>query len=70
MSWHLREEIMILRLMLCRVEFLLPDSICPHNDNLISKIGELEKELAIYEDQMSAWSLSERVVSQNIKGEK
>jgi hypothetical protein len=54
MSWHLREEIMILRLMLYRVECLRPDSICPHNDNLISKIVELEKELAVYEDQMSA----------------
>ena len=61
---------MILRLMLYRVECLPPDSICPHNGDLMSKIGELEKELAIYEDQMSAWSLSERVVSQNIKVEK
>jgi hypothetical protein len=54
MSWHLREEIMILRLMLYRVECLPPDSICPHNDNLLTKIGELEQELSIYEDQMSA----------------
>ena len=54
MSWHLREEIMILRLMLYRVECLPPDFICLHNDNLMSKIGELEKELALYEDQMSA----------------
>ena len=54
MSWHLREEIMILRLMLYREECLHPDSICLHNDNLISKIVELEKELAVYEDQMSA----------------
>ena len=54
MSWHLREEIMILRLMLYRVECLPPDSICPHNDDLIRKIGELEKELAVYEDQMPA----------------
>ena len=54
MSWHLREEIMILRLMLYRVECLHPDSICLHNDNLTSKIVELEKELAVYEDQMSA----------------
>ena len=54
MSWHLKEEIMILRLMLYRDEYLPPDSICPHNDNLVSKIGELEKELAIYEDQMPA----------------
>ena len=45
---------MILRLMLYRVEFLPPDSVCPHNDNLMRKIGELERELAIYEDQMSA----------------
>ena len=54
MSWHLREEIMILRLMMYRVECLPPDFICPHNDNLMSKICELEKELAMYEDQMSA----------------
>ena len=55
MSWHLKEEIMILRLMLYRWNACPPpDSICPHNDNLMSKIGELEKELAIYEDQMSA----------------
>ena len=54
MSWHLREEIMILRLMLYRVECLPPDCICPHNYDLMCKIGELEKELAIYEDQMPA----------------
>tara|TARA_B100001741_G_scaffold97237_1_gene79655 strand:+ start:336 stop:500 length:165 start_codon:yes stop_codon:yes gene_type:complete len=54
MSWHLREEIMILRLMLYRVECLPPDSICPHNDHLMSKIVALEKELVIYEDQMPA----------------
>ena len=54
MSWHLKEEIMILRFMFYRVECLTLDSICPHNDNLMSKTRELEKELAIYEDQMSA----------------
>ena len=45
---------MILRLMLYRTECLPPDFVCPHNDNLMSNIGELEKELSIYEDQMSA----------------
>ena len=50
----MREEIMVLRLMLYRVESLPSDSICPCNDNRLSKIGELKKELFICEDQMSA----------------
>ena len=54
---------MILRLMLYRVECFRSESFCPHNDNLLSKIGELEKELADYEDQMSAYFLRKRVSS-------
>ena len=53
-SWHLREEIMILRLMLYRVECLTPNTLCLHNENLLYKIKELEKELADYEDQLAA----------------
>ena len=45
---------MILRLMLYRVEFLPPNSLCLHNENLLYKIKELEKELADYEDQLAA----------------
>ena len=55
MSWHLIEEIMILRLMLNREECLPPDSTpCLHNENLLCKIKELEKELADFEDQLAA----------------
>ena len=55
MSWHLREEIMILRLMHYRAECLPPNtSLCLHNENLLCKIKELEKELADFEDQLAA----------------
>ena len=46
---------MILRLMMYRVECLPPGaSVCLHNENLLCKIRELEKELADYEDQLAA----------------
>ena len=45
---------MILRLMLYRVECLPPNTLCLHNENLLCKIKELEKELADYEDQLAA----------------
>ena len=54
-NWHLREEITILRLMLYGEEWLPQDSSYRlHNDNLLSKIMELEKELADDEDQLTA----------------
>ena len=55
MNWQLREEITILRLMLYGEEWLPQDSSYRlHNDNLLSKIMELEKELADDEDQLTA----------------
>ena len=55
MSWHLREEIMILRLMLYREECLPSGEInCLHNENLLSKIKQLEIELSDLEDQLAA----------------
>ena len=54
-SWYLREELMILRLMLYREECIHPGTRpCLHNENLLCKIGELEKELADYKDQLAA----------------
>tara|TARA_B100000405_G_scaffold267351_2_gene205151 strand:+ start:375 stop:542 length:168 start_codon:yes stop_codon:yes gene_type:complete len=55
MSWHLREEIMILQSMLYREECIHPNERpCLHNKNLLCKIKGLEKELADYEDQLAA----------------
>ena len=51
----LKEEIDINRLMLYREECIHPDTRpCLHNENLLCKIGELEKELADYKDQLAA----------------
>ena len=51
----LSEEIEILRLMLCRDEFLPSDpSSCMHCGTLLSKIKQLENELSDFESQMAA----------------
>ena len=51
----LNEEIEILRLMLCRDEFLSLDSkVCKHSGPLISKIQEYTKELSGLDDQSAA----------------
>ena len=51
----LKEEIDINRLMLYREECLPSgDSTCLHNENLLSKIKQLEIELSDLEDQLAA----------------
>ena len=51
----LKEEIDINRLMLYREECIHPNERpCLHNENLLCKIKELEKELADYDDQLAA----------------
>ena len=51
----LKEEIDINRLMLYREEYLPSgDRNCLHNENLFSKIKQLEIELADLEDQLAA----------------
>ncbi|WP_303535217.1 hypothetical protein [Synechococcus sp. YX-04-1] len=51
----LKEEIDINRLMLYRVECLPSgDRTCLHNENLLSKIKQLEIELSDLEDQLAA----------------
>ena len=51
----LKKEIDINRLMLYREEYLPSrDSACLHNENLLSKIKQLEIELSDLEDQLAA----------------
>ena len=51
----LKEEININRVMLYREECLPSgDSTCLHNENLLSKIKQLEIELSDLEDQLAA----------------
>ena len=51
----LKEEIDINRLMLYREECRSTgDSLCLHNENLLSKIKQLEIELSDLEDQLAA----------------
>ena len=51
----LKDEIHINRLMLYREECLPSgDSTCLHNENLLSKIKQLEIELSDLEDQLAA----------------
>lgn len=51
----LKEEIEILRLMLYREEFLLPDpKSCIHCGILLSKLNQLEIELSDFESQLAA----------------
>ena len=51
----LKEEIDINRLMLYREECLTSgDRNCLHNENLFSKIKQLEIELSDFEDQLAA----------------
>ena len=50
----LKEEIDINRLMLYREELLPPGSVCLHNENLLSKIKQLEIELSDLDDQLAS----------------
>lgn len=51
----LKEEIDINRFMLYREELLPPGgSVCLHNENLLSKIKQLEIELSDLDDQLAS----------------